>query len=54
MRILLAAENTGKVRKRQDMKRDYEEGAGTRNYTGRQNQIKKADMVWAHNKDGGK
>jgi len=33
----LAAENTAKVQKRQDTKRDYQKGAGTRDYTDRQN-----------------
>ena len=48
----LATENTGKVQKRQDTKRDYEKGAGTRDYTDRLNQKKKADVVLARNKDG--
>jgi len=50
----LAAENTGKVQKRQDTKRDYEKGAGTRDYTDRLNQKKKADVVRTRNEDGGR
>ena len=50
----LAAKNTGKVQKRQDTKRGYQKGAGTTGHIGRQNQKKKADVVLARNKDGGK
>ena len=49
-----AAKNTGKVQKRQDTKRGYQKGAGTTGHIGRQNQKKKADVVRARNKDGGK
>ena len=50
----LAAKNTGKVQKRQDTKRGYQKGAETTGRIGRQNQKKKADMVWACNNDVGK
>ena len=50
----LAAKNTGKVQKRQDTKRGYQKGAGTTGHIGRQIRKKKADVVRARNKDGGK
>src|SRR6218665_4030639 len=57
-RILVAemntGKNTGKVQKRKDTKRGYQNEAGTTGHIGRQNQKKKADVVWARNKDGGK
>ena len=41
--LAACGEYPGKVQKRQDPKRDYQKGAGTRDYTDRQNQKKKAD-----------
>ena len=50
----LAVKNTGKAQKRQDTKRGYQKEAGTTGHIGRQNQKKKADVVRACDKDGGK